>query len=415
MQQEYNDISIHDLYMKYSQWTGDAIGGAFSFGKGGPGTEGVAARPPRATQLRPLFHAMLHHQLERFGIQVLHSIRVVEYFEEDNRGIAGVLTEDGQRFEADIVIAADGMHSRSRALVPTATETARPTGRTVFRCAFPLDIAISNPLVKETFGLKDGKSPLMQVWLGPDTHAVVLSYVDKCGENGRMCMGLTFREPAEQVRKESWHSTISSDEVLAVMDRLPGWGEAMKALVRTIPSDCMIAWPLNPRNPNPTWHSHAARILQLGDAAHAFLPTSGNGATQAMEDAVTIAACLDHAGAGQVPTAVKVHNLLRSERVSCCQLLGFANAERLQKTDRESVGQDPRKVQQKVPRWVWDHDPEQYADEHYTKAAASLALGAEAFTNSNIPVGYTPKPWTIDEIEKKQEAGQSIELQGDWT
>lgn len=50
----------------------------------------------------------------------------------------------------------------------------------------------------------------------------------------------------------------------------------------------------------------------LGDAAHTMLPTSGNGGTQAVEDAMSLAACLQIAGKGHVPQATRVHNKLRS-------------------------------------------------------------------------------------------------------
>lgn len=126
----------------------------------------------------------------------------------------------------------------------------------------------------------------------------------------------------------------------------------MKALIKLTPPETIIARPLNPRDPQRTWHAPGARVLQLGDAAHPCLPTSGNGATQTIEDSVTIAECLAQCGKDQVTTAVKVHNLLRADRVSCCQLLDFANAERLHKTDLNSVSKDPSKIAYKTPKWI---------------------------------------------------------------
>lgn len=65
------------------------------------------------------------------------------------------------------------------------------------------------------------------------------------------------------------------------------------------------------RNSNPTWTSAGRMIIQLGDAAHAFLPTSANGATQAVEDGISLAACLELAGKDNIAMGVRVHNLLR--------------------------------------------------------------------------------------------------------
>ncbi|PIA98391.1 hypothetical protein CB0940_06082 [Cercospora beticola] len=417
MRREYDEIAIHNLWLRYRKWTGEDLGDPFPFGGGAKGAEENkhAKKPPMTTVLRPLFHKMLYHQLERFGIDVRFGVNVREFYEDEDRGIGGVVTESGERIEADIVIAADGLHSKSHSLVSKDAPEAKPTGRTIFRSAFSLDIAEADPLVVQTFGRLDGKDPLMQVWLGPETHAVVLAYVDKHGENGRLCFGVTFREEESENRKETWNDTVPSEEVLAVMDRLPGWSEAMKQLLRLTPPKHIVAWPLNPRNPTAQWYSPGARVLQVGDSAHSFLPTSGNGATQAIEDAITIAACLAHAGKDQISTAVKSYNLLRTDRVSCAQLLGYVNAARVQKTDFEKVGRDPSKVQHKTPKWLWALDPEAYANDNYSEAAKSLELGAPVFKNTNIPEGYTPKPWTIDEVEESQKAGQPIELEGDWS
>lgn len=59
------------------------------------------------------------------------------------------------------------------------------------------------------------------------------------------------------------------------------------------------------RDPLPRWISDKGRTALLGDSAHPFLPTSAQGATQAMEDGVTIAYCLREAGKGQVPAALQ--------------------------------------------------------------------------------------------------------------
>jgi 2-polyprenyl-6-methoxyphenol hydroxylase-like FAD-dependent oxidoreductase len=46
------------------------------------------------------------------------------------------------------------------------------------------------------------------------------------------------------------------------------------------------------RDPQPQWTIPHGRVIQLGYAAHTFIPSSGNGATQAIEDAVSLSTCL---------------------------------------------------------------------------------------------------------------------------
>jgi 2-polyprenyl-6-methoxyphenol hydroxylase-like FAD-dependent oxidoreductase len=65
------------------------------------------------------------------------------------------------------------------------------------------------------------------------------------------------------------------------------------------------------RDPQPRWVSPTGRVIQIGDSAHPFLPTSASGGTMAMEDAFSLAACLQIAGKKDACLATKVHNHLR--------------------------------------------------------------------------------------------------------
>lgn len=67
----------------------------------------------------------------------------------------------------------------------------------------------------------------------------------------------------------------------------------------------------------------------MGDAAHPFLPTSQQGASQAVEDGVTIAQCLVLAKERDQPSsfALKAYQSLRYERVKKAQQLGVDNRE----------------------------------------------------------------------------------------
>lgn len=414
MLEEYDQISVHNAFLQYRRHTGEDIGDAKPFAvmwaKAGIDPKNV----PMVMQMRKLWHAMLWRQVQRFNIDVSFNKRVVKYDEDTDRGIASVTTDSGERAEADVILAADGLNSSSQAIVMPDGNKGMPSGRSVYRSAYPLELAMADPLVKEYFGPKDGKYPVTQTWLGPDTHLVALCYFDKEGNGGKMVWGITYYEKGEQDTRESWYKTVSSEDVVRVLDETPGWGEPLKAMVRATPPEHIVHWPLLWRNPQPLWHSPAGRILQIGDAAHSFLPTSGNGATQAIEDAVTIAECLKQGGKAGVPTAVKTHNLLRFDRVSCAQRLGWENAERFHKNDFSKGPIDVSKVQARVPKWIFTHDPEQYAANNYTKAAESIVEGG-SFENTNIPPGHVPAVWTMEEVLALEKEGKKIELSGDWS
>jgi len=84
----------------------------------------------------------------------------------------------------------------------------------------------------------------------------------------------------------------------------------MDKVIATTPPEGIIDWKLMFRNPQPKWVSPLGRVVQVGDAAHTFIPSSGNGATQGMEDAAT---CLELSGSENVPLALRVHEKLRYE------------------------------------------------------------------------------------------------------
>lgn len=231
--------------------------------------------------------------------------------------------------------------------------------------------------------------------------------------------------------EENWNHTVEAGEVLANMDKGVGarpWAPIFKELVRLTPARTIINFELFWRDPRPAWASPAGRVVAIGDAAHSFLPASGNGATQAIEDAVSLAACLregfknahDAQDAVVVPDAVRAHVRLRFVRNACAQKLGFANAELLQATDWARAQVDPRAAQPRLPRWVWCHDPERHAHDHYGAAVAAdrrgLPLGGgDDGIPPNYPPGYVYEPWSIDQIMDDVRHGRPVDLgSGNW-
>lgn len=110
--------------------------------------------------------------------------------------------------------------------------------------------------------------------------------------------------------KESWNNTIEAEEVLEGLNKVDGpnkWAPIFQQLVKCTPPKTIINFELLWRNPQPSWTSPAARVIQIGDSAHSFLPASGNGATQAIEDAVSLASCLQVGGKDKIEQSVRTH------------------------------------------------------------------------------------------------------------
>jgi hypothetical protein len=174
----------------------------------------------------------------------------------------------------------------------------------MWRAAYPREALESNPRVKEFFKLQPGNEPIVRTWLGPSTYALTLSRED--------VMVWIMNHDVTGSEKESWNNTIDKQEVLDGMETMPGmekvkWAPIFRELVETTPDNTIVNFELLWRNPQPSWTSPGARVIQIGDAAHSYLPASGNGATQAIEDAISIASCLQIGGKENIPQSVRVH------------------------------------------------------------------------------------------------------------
>lgn len=202
-------------------------------------------------------------------------------------------------------------------------------------------------------------------WIGPDMHFLfsTIKHGSDC------CWVLTH--PDEHDIDESWSFPGKLSEV---KEALKDWDPLCTRIVSKTPESCLVDWKLVYRDPLPTWVSPKARILLLGDSAHPFLPTSAQGATQALEDAVTIAVCLRRVANNKalIPQAVKAHEKIRYERVKAVQKTGETTRDLWHKTDWAKVKEDPNIIQFPRQEWILMHDAERHAEDEFDKAFAEV-------------------------------------------
>lgn len=114
------------------------------------------------------FHDALHQYVKKLGIEVRFSTRVADYFETSDA--AGVLLDDGSTATADIIVAADGIGSKSWSLVSGAKETPISSGFALFRATYPIELALDKPSIAAEFGQMDDKAKL---FAGPGAHVII--------------------------------------------------------------------------------------------------------------------------------------------------------------------------------------------------------------------------------------------------
>lgn len=194
----------------------------------------------------------------------------------------------------DAVIGADGIHSELRGLI---TEEAVPefSGDCAFRCLLP---AADVP--------EFGHRPVNTLWLGPGRHFV--HYPVSAGK----LVNVVAIVPAGDWRDESW---VADGRVEDLAAEFVGWDARVGALIAAATET--KRWALYDRSPLPRWTS--GRLTLLGDSAHAMLPYFGQGANQAIEDAVVLAMALRGASAAEVPAALLRYEEIRRPRASRVQ------------------------------------------------------------------------------------------------
>ncbi|CAI7586740.1 unnamed protein product [Penicillium glandicola] len=345
--------------------------------------------------------AILHRQLWEYargiGLQVEFGTTIESYYETDEKG--GAIDSTGKKFEADIVFAADGVGSPSWSLITGHKDKPITSGYAVYRATFPVGPVLENPVVAREY---EGLDDRISLYIGHNTHIVIAR------SKTTISWMLTYKEDGSAT--ESWSKTVSAHSAL---NHVKDWYPFLPEVIKATPGMRALDWKLMWRNPQPKWVSPKGRVLQVGDSAHSFLPSSGSGATMAWEDAFSIAACLQVAGKDDIPTAARVHNALRFERVSSAQKMGFKAREVWHHTDWDAVAKNPDLVGRTIGKWIMEHDPEQYAVDNYEDCRKHVISGTQ-FRNTNGVPGYTYKPWDISTLAEASEKGEPIIDEGEW-
>ncbi|KAL4738355.1 hypothetical protein BDV11DRAFT_216017 [Aspergillus similis] len=258
----------------------------------------------------------LHSELRRVAldpdglgkpVELVLRADVVDYNAEEGSITLG----DGSTHYADLLVAADGVHSSAIRHVVGHPTPAVATGWAVFRWLIPTEELEGDPEI----------APLLK---GP----------------------LSVRD--------DWDRSADAEDVVAqYQDFHP---DVMKIIRK---ATNIKRWPLLYRDPVSALGK--GRLVLIGDAAHPMLPHQGQGGAQAIEDGAALGEIF--AGIQEVPTKdeindrLKVFEKVRLRRVSAMQVLSDAGQDRVFEVRERAQQYMPEGV--KVPssqQEFWDHN-----------------------------------------------------------
>lgn len=117
-----------------------------------------------------------------------------------------------------------------------------------------------------------------------------------------------------------------------------GWPAPIADVMRATPPGTIAKIRVHDLDPVDVWHR--GNVLLIGDAAHAPLPTSGQGACQALEDAWHLARCLDeHGKSNDLDAALASFTLRRTRKTTAITLRAREFAHRLFDNDTHEAAQ----------------------------------------------------------------------------
>lgn len=119
---------------------------------------------------RHIHRADLHRGLLECAKEVGCHIYLDSRVEEVDPHVPSLVTKGGQRFQPDLIVASDGVHSKCRNIVVGQESPPVPTGQMVFRVTVPAARLEGIPELKEIMTV-----PRNNHWIGP--HGTILSYL----------------------------------------------------------------------------------------------------------------------------------------------------------------------------------------------------------------------------------------------
>jgi salicylate hydroxylase len=225
-----------------------------------------------------------------------------------------VKPRDGEpyQFEADILLAADGIKSVTRtqmlALLGLKSEE-EDTGQAAYRIMLSREQMAHDP---EMLALLESDTVVR--WIGERRHIIAYPV------SNHTIYNLSSAQPDTNFASATNATYTTKGSKKQMLEVYGDFCPLVHRMLNLVPGDEVCEWKLRVHKALPTWvHGNVALI---GDACHPTLPHLSQGAAMAIEDGATLAECVSRIPADRladpesVSRALKVYELLRKPHTS---------------------------------------------------------------------------------------------------
>lgn len=308
---------------------------------------------------RGQLHMVFLEHCRKKGVDLRTGCPVVAYDAE----APSVTLQSGEVIRGDVVICAEGVKSLGRKAVLGYYDNPIHSGYAALRAWMHDSSSLKeDPEIYEAF-MKDGDSTT--AFLGPDCHGFVVY------TRGQLNVVLTHKDDHDLADiTEGWSVPGNKEDALEL---IKGWDPLLVKVWSKM--DNIIDYKLIFRPCLTKWVADSGRVALIGDAAHPYLPTSTQGASQAIEDAAVVARCLAKAQ-GDVPLALHTFFDLRYERAYKGQLSGLTLRDKWHNLHDKETGQQRGDLDLSNGMldsfWMWTFDPEKDVDARWSMISAKV-------------------------------------------
>jgi len=363
--------------MQFANSQGKILGTTPLQGQAKYGVDGVVCT-------RLALHQVLHEACAEQGIEILYSKKLADVAESDE-GVTATF-EDGSSAQGLFLIGADGLRSRTRSLLfPDAK--LEYTGLVGLGGGVPLD-----ELTEEQRALLPAPGT-MRLVLGP-VGFFGLADFGRDPDSGKPVCGWWSYVPDSTFRSKEELAALTPPELRQLLLSVHSdWSSPIPELIiRATQEAAPMPIARVSISDLPVLSSWTrGRVLLIGDAAHAIPPSSGQGASQALEDAQQLAVL--------VKAALLAGGLQSTAGISAV----FTELQRLRKPRVDKVDQFARqcgdvKVQPSGPWACWFRD---------TMMQMFLWFGRNGSPAFDEQMGFRVPGWeTLEEPEQQQQKQQ---------